>query len=89
MCHESDQTAALGCADAFATTDFRADLAQVRVPTLVLHGWSDGIVPLAGSGQRTHEAVTSELTVIAGAPHGLHLSHTEQFNHALLDFLAR
>lgn len=89
MCHESDPTAALGCARAFATTDFRDDLAKVSVPTLVLHGYSDGIVPLSGSGQRTHEMVTSELTVIAGAPHGLHLSHPEQFNHALLEFLAR
>ena len=89
MCHESDQTAALGCAHAFATTDFRDDLTKVSVPTLVLHGYSDGIVPLSGSGQRTHEIVTSELTVIAGAPHGLHLSHADQFNHALLEFLAR
>lgn len=90
MCHQSDQTAALGCADAFATTDFRDDLTKVTVPTLVLHGDSDGIVPFAGSGQRTHQAVAgSDLVVVAGAPHGLHLSHPEEFNQALLEFLAR
>ncbi len=46
LCHQSDQTAALGCMHAFATTDFRDDLKKITVPTLILHGDSDAIVPL-------------------------------------------
>ena len=44
MCLQSDQAAALGCMKAFATTDFRKDLEKVRVPSLILHGDSDGTV---------------------------------------------
>ncbi|MEJ7875325.1 MAG: alpha/beta hydrolase, partial [Solirubrobacterales bacterium] len=78
------------CMEAFATTDFRDDLAEVSVPTLVIHGSGDGIVPFEGSGARTHEAISgSELVVIDGAPHGLNVSHREEFNSALLGFLER
>jgi non-heme chloroperoxidase len=90
LCHQSDQTAALGCMEAFGTTDFRDDLAKVTVPALVIHGDGDATVPFEGSGQRTHEAIPgSELVVVEGAPHGFNVSHAEQFNRALLDFLAR
>jgi non-heme chloroperoxidase len=88
LCQQSDQHAALACMDAFATTDFRADLALVKVPTLVLHGDADAIVPIEGSGLRTHAAVPhSTLVRVAGAPHGLNLSHAQVFNDALLAFL--
>src|SRR6478735_8894956 len=71
VCKLSDQDAALGCMDAFGGTDFRDDLTKITVPTLVIHGDSDGIVPFEGSGKRTHEAVAgSELVVVEGAPHG-------------------
>ena len=60
MCKESDEQAALGCMDAWATTDFRDDLAKVTVPALVIHGDSDGIVPFEGSGKRTHETLDGE-----------------------------
>lgn len=90
LCHQSDQTAALGCMEAFGTTDFRDDLMKITVPTLVIHGDSDGIVPLEGSGQRTHQAIpSSELVVVEGAPHGFNVSHAEEFNRALLHFLER
>lgn len=88
LCHQSDQTAALGCMEAFATTDFRDDLPKVTVPTLVIHGDGDGTVPFEGSGKRTHEAIPhSELVVISDAPHGLNVSHAGEFNSALLTFL--
>lgn len=88
LCHQSDQRAALGCMQAFATTDFRSDLRKVRVPTLVLHGDSDATVPFEGSGQRTHEAIKgSQVVVLDGAPHGCNTSHTDDFNLALLNFL--
>ena len=88
LCQQSAQHAALACMDSFATTDFRADLAQVKVPTLVIHGDADAIVPIEGSGLRTHAAVPhSTLVRVGGAPHGLNLSHAQVFNDALLAFL--
>ena len=88
LAHQSDQTAALGCQKAFATTDFRDDLKKITVPTLVIHGDSDGTVPFEGSGERTHKAVAhSELRVLEDAPHGCNVSHADAFNLALLNFL--
>lgn len=88
LCHQSSQTAALGCMKAFGTTDFRDDLGKVTVPTLVLHGDSDAIVPIEGSGALTHAAIPgSRLVVLAGAPHGCNVSHAAEFNAALLEFL--
>jgi non-heme chloroperoxidase len=82
--------ATLDCIAAFGRTDFRADVAAVTVPTLVIHGDSDAIVPFEVSGRRSHEAIAgSELVLIEGGPHGINASHPEQFNAALLDFLAR
>ena len=88
LCKQSDPAAALGCMKAWATTDFRADLPRVTVPTLVLHGDADATVPFEGSGARTHAMVKgSALTVIPGAPHGLNVSHADEFNAALVTFL--
>ena len=82
--------ATLDCIDAFARTDFRDDLAGITIPTLVLHGDSDGVVPFEVSGKRTAEAVKgAELVVIEGGPHAINATHAEEFNAALLDFLAR
>jgi len=58
------------------------------VPTLVIHGDADAIVPIAGSGQRTHRAIAhSKMVTMSGAPHGLNVSHAQAFNEALLSFL--
>jgi len=70
-------------------TDFRADLARIDVPTLVIHGDADRILPLAATGARTHESVKgSRLAVIEGGPHGLNWTHAEHVNRELLTFLA-
>nr|WP_319565175.1 alpha/beta hydrolase [uncultured Rhodoferax sp.] len=88
LCLQSAQQAALACMEAFDTTDFREDLKKVTVPTLVIHGEADAIVPIEGSGQRTHRAVPhSQLVRVSGAPHGLNVSHVQAFNDALLSFL--
>ena len=80
----------LDCITAFGRTDFRADVAKVTVPTLVVHGDSDAIVPFEVSGKRSHELIAgSELVLIKGGPHGINASHAEEFNNALLGFLAR
>ena len=79
----------LDCIRAFAYTDFRADLAKIKVPTLVIHGDADAIVPFEVSGARTHKAIAgSRLKLIKGGPHGFNLSHAAEFNQALLEFLA-
>ncbi|MBT2538469.1 alpha/beta fold hydrolase [Arthrobacter sp. ISL-69] len=90
LCKQADKKAALACMAAFGGTDFRDDLLKVTVPALVLHGDGDATVPFAGSGQRTHATLPgSELHVIAGAPHGCNVSHPEEWNKTLIQFLAR
>lgn len=87
---QADKLAMLEAMQSFGLADFREDLMKVTVPTLVLHGDADGIVPFEGSGARTLEAIAgSELELIAGAPHGLNVSHASEFNAALLRFLQR
>jgi non-heme chloroperoxidase len=78
----------LDCIDAWGRTDFRKDLEKVKVPTLVLHGDADAIVPLEVSGKRAAAAIAgSQLVVVKGGPHGFNASHAEEFNRALLGFL--
>ena len=79
--------ATLDCIAAFGTTDFRADLARITIPTLVIHGDSDAIVPFEISGRRTAETLGSTLVVIEDGPHGINTSHPTAFNEALLAFL--
>jgi pimeloyl-ACP methyl ester carboxylesterase len=71
-------------------TDFRPDLAKIDVPTLVLHGDADRILPItATGGPRLAEAIPgSRLVVVEGAPHGLLWTHADEVNRALLDFVS-
>ena len=90
LAQQSDQKAALGAMNAFGTTDFRDDLGRVAVPTLVIHGSSDGVVPFEGSGMRTHAAIAgSDLHVVDGGPHGVNVSDADEWNRVVLDFLSR
>lgn len=78
----------LDCIAAFSKTDFRDDLAKFTIPTLIIHGDADEIVPFEYSGKRTHEAIPgSKLALIKGGPHGLNATHAHEFNEALLSFL--
>ena len=78
----------LACVDAWLT-DFRADLKKFDVPTLVIHGDDDRIVPLVASGERTADIVKgATLHVIKGAPHGCTWTHADEVNRVLLDFVA-
>jgi non-heme chloroperoxidase len=77
----------LECVNAWLT-DFRKDLAGIKVPTLTVHGDSDRIVPLAASGKRMPVAVKgSALMVIEGGPHGLNWTHADELNRELIQFL--
>jgi non-heme chloroperoxidase len=80
--------ATVDCVTAFGRTDFRDDLARITVPTLVIHGDSDNIVPLEVSGQRTASAIPGAvLVVLEDGPHGILVSHADEWNAAVLQFL--
>lgn len=86
---QADLEAAVACIGSWLE-DFTNDLSGVTVPTLVIHGDSDAIVPLEVSGRRTHDAIPgSELVVVEGGPHGINVSHAQEFNDALVAFLTR
>ncbi|SRR5581483_6850818 len=79
----------LDCVSAWLT-DFREDLARIDVPTLVVHGDADRILPIDSTGKRTQELVKgSRLVVIEGGPHGLNWTHADQVNRELLDLLSK
>ena len=88
MAAAASPKATLDSIGAFAYTDFREDLPKVTVPTLVLHSDADALVPFEASGKRTLDLVPgSRLALIEGGPHGFNITHSEQFNEALLEFL--
>jgi non-heme chloroperoxidase len=75
---------------AFSATDFREDLKKFDVPTLVIHGDDDQIVPLDISGKASAAQIKdAKLIVYSGAPHGLTDTHKARFNQDLLDFLRK
>ncbi|HCC46574.1 MAG TPA: alpha/beta hydrolase [Elusimicrobia bacterium] len=76
------------CIKAFSETDFTEDLAKIDVPTLVIHGDDDQIVPLGASGALSARLIkNAELKVYAGAPHGLAYTHRDRLNADLLAFI--
>lgn len=73
---------------ASANTDFRDDLRAVTVPTLVVHGANDAVLPPEHTGAPVAEAVAgSRLVLLPGAPHGLNVTRAAEFNRELLAFL--
>jgi non-heme chloroperoxidase len=78
----------LDCIGAYGRTDFRDDLTKITVPTLIIHGDSDAILPFEVSGKRAAAALAgSILVVVKDGPHGFNISHATEFNTALLRFL--
>jgi non-heme chloroperoxidase len=70
-------------------TDFREDLAKVDVPTLVMQGTADRILPIDATARRTHPMIKgSRLVEVEGAPHGMLWTHADVVNQTLVDFLA-
>src|SRR5947207_2781183 len=83
----SSATASLACVPTWLE-DFRENLKRVDVPTLVIHGDDDRIVPLSAAGQRTAKLVKgAKLVVIKGGPHCITWTHADEVNAALLAFL--
>jgi non-heme chloroperoxidase len=82
-------TASLACVPTWHE-DFRKDVAKIDVPTLVIHGDSDRIVPFSAAGSRTAKLINgAELVVIKDGPHNVAWTHAEEVNEALLKFLAK
>lgn len=82
----SSYGAMLKCVDAWLE-DFRPDLAAIRVPTLVVHGDADAIVPAEASGKRMPTYVKqAQVQIIEGAPHGLNWTHATHLDKLLLEF---
>ena len=85
---QAGMPAAYDCIKAFSETDFTEDLAKIDIPTLVIHGDDDQIVPIAVGGQRSSKMIRgAQFHVYKGAPHGLMFTHQQQFNDDLLQFL--
>jgi non-heme chloroperoxidase len=69
-------------------TDFRQDLTRIDVPSLIIQGDADRVLPFAVTGQRMHAALPgSQLVTLSGAPHGAPWTHADEINQALLDFI--
>ncbi|AEG91117.1 alpha/beta fold hydrolase [Ramlibacter tataouinensis] len=76
------------CIVAFGGTDFRDDLKKFDVPTCIVHGDSDRIVPVEVSGQRAQQMIRgSRLELLRGAPHGFAATHAQELNAKMLAFL--
>ena len=79
---------AYACIKQFSETDFTEDLKKMTIPTLVIHGDDDQIVPIAATARRAAEILPQgRLVVYEGAPHGLPTTHKDRLNADLLAFL--
>jgi non-heme chloroperoxidase len=80
--------ASYACVDTWLT-DFRGDLSRIDVPTLVVHGTADRILPFSATAQRLPELIKDvRLVTVEGGPHNIAWTHPDEVNTALLDFLA-
>jgi non-heme chloroperoxidase len=76
------------CIEAFSETDLTEDLKKIEVPTLVLHGDADQIVPIADSALLSAKIVkNATLKIYEGAPHGMCTTHKKRVNADLLAFI--
>jgi non-heme chloroperoxidase len=81
---------AYDCIKAFSETDLTEDLKRIDVPTLIIHGDDDQIVPFADAAPLSSKLVPeAELKAYPGAPHGLMVTHRDQFHADLLEFIKR
>jgi non-heme chloroperoxidase len=84
----SSPIATAQCANAFATTDFRADVPKINVPTLIIHGDKDKTVPIKATGDQSSRLIAeAKYIVYEGAPHGLWFTEKEKLNQDLIDFI--
>lgn len=85
---QASPIATIECAKAFSSTDFRADVATINVPTLVIHGDADVTVPIAPTGNKSANQIAGAKYIIyEGQPHGLWFTAKERLNQDLIDFI--
>jgi non-heme chloroperoxidase len=90
MSMQAGYKAAYDCVKAFSETDLTEDLKSFDIPTLIIHGDDDQIVPFADSAALSSRLVPgAELNVYPGAPHGLMATHRDKFHADLLEFVKR
>ncbi len=78
------------CIKAFSETDFTQDLKKFDIPTLIVHGDDDQIVPIAAAGLQASKLIKgSILKVYPGAPHGIAYTHKDKLNDDLLEFIKK
>ena len=88
LCSFASPHATLKCAESFSFTDFRDELSTVTVPTLIIHGNDDKIVPIDLTSKKASEAIANNTYIIyEGAPHGLFYTDRDKLNEDLLEFL--
>jgi non-heme chloroperoxidase len=88
LCSFASPRATLKCAESFSNTDFRDELNTIDVPTLIIHGNADKIVPIELTSKKAAEAIANTTYIIYdGAPHGLFYTEKDRLNEDLLDFL--
>ncbi len=86
--HDGGLKATYDCIKAFSETDFTEDLKKIDVPTLIIHGDDDQIVPIGASALISSKLVKgAKLKVYGGAPHGLLTTLKDQINQDLLAFI--
>jgi len=90
MCMQVGLKASYDCIKQFSESIFYDDLAKIDVPTLIIHGDDDQIVPIDDAGRMSVNLVRgSTLKVYEGAPHGLMVTHRDRLNADFLEFLKK
>lgn len=80
--------ATIKCAESWANTDFRPELVNVNVRTLIVHGENDKVVPIETAGKQAAQGIANnEFMIIEGAPHGLNVTHADELNTIITKFL--
>lgn len=85
---DASAIATLQCAQSFSSTDFRQDVINIHVPTLIIHGDADKTVPIKATGEESAKLIpNAKFIVYEGAPHGLWYTNREKLNQDLVDFI--
>lgn len=87
---QASGNATIKAAEAWGGTDFRPELKNVNVPALIVHGDDDKIVPIKTSAEQAAKGIeNNEYHVIEGGPHGLNVTHAEELNKIIVEFLRK
>ena len=88
LCSFASPHATLECAKSFSTTDFRQEMININIPTLIIHGDNDKIVPIETSSEKSAKLIrNSKFIVYDDAPHGLFYTHKERLNADIVEFI--